>query len=139
MPLLTRLFIKSALVYLVAALLVGAALTAQNVWDLPPLISVLTPTFFHLLMIGWVTQLIFGIVYWMFPKYSKQSPHGNKRLWLATYWLLNLGLILRVVNEPMLTLGFSGIENGLQTLAGVLQWLAGVLFVFNIWPRVKER
>src|SRR5574341_2538920 len=102
MPPLTRWFIRSALVYFVLALLVGVALMAQSVVELPSIIAALGPVYFHLLMVGWVTQLIIGVAYWMFPKFSTEQPRGSERLGWAIYALLNAGLILRVVSEPLL-------------------------------------
>lgn len=139
MPSLTRWFIKVAMVYLAAALLLGAGLAARSIWPLPPLIAALGPVYFHLFMLGWVAQLIFGVVYWMFPKYSKEKPHGSEGLWQATFWLLNVGLLLRVVAEPMQTLRPEAIWGWLLALSAVLQWLAGLTFVATTWPRVKER
>ncbi len=45
MPLLTRWFIKSALVYLTVSLLVGVALTAQSVVRLPAVVDALMPVY----------------------------------------------------------------------------------------------
>ena len=139
MPPLTRWFIKSAFLYFVAALLVGAVLVSRPLWNQSPLITVLSPIYFHLFMLGWVTQLIFGVVYWMFPKYSREQPHGNERLWLATYGLLNLGLLLRAVSEPLGTLYPQPLWSWLLAVSALLQWLAGLIFVINTWGRVKER
>ena len=104
MPPLTRRFIKIAMLYLLAALLAGLALAVRSFWLLPPFLAALGPVYFHLFMVGWVAQLIFGVVYWMFPKYSQARPHGHEGVWQATFWLLNAGLLMRVVSEPMLTL-----------------------------------
>jgi len=139
MPPLTRLFVKTAFVYFVAALLVGVALASRPLWPSPPIISALGPTYLHLFLVGWVTQLIFGIVYWMFPKYSREHPHGSEGGWKATYGLLNAGLALRAVAEPLHAAGAGEGWGGLLALSAVLQWLAGVIFVVNTWGRVKER
>jgi len=77
MPLLTRWFVRTAMVYFVLALLVGVTLMAQNVTELPPAVAALSPVYFHLFMVGWVTQLIFGIGYWLFPSYTKERPRGS--------------------------------------------------------------
>lgn len=138
MPTLTRFFVKTSLVYLVAALLVGFLLAAPSAFSLPAAVTVLAPTYFHLLMVGWMAQLIFGIVYWMFPKYTKERPHGNETLAWAVYVLLNAGLLLRVFGEPLHTL-VGGYTGWLLALSAFLQWLAGLGFVANTWPRVKER
>jgi len=146
MPLLTRWFIKLSLAYLVAALLMGVALGGRAVLDLPAALSALSPVYFHLFMVGWVTQLIFGMVYWMFPKHSREKPHGSEGLAWTVFGLLNAGLILRAVTEPLHALE-PGIAWGwllggpqrLLALSAVFQWLAGLGFVLNTWARVKER
>ena len=139
MPPLTRWHIKTALVYFVAALLAGIMLALRAVLELPAVIGVLSPVYFHLLMVGWVTQLIFGVAHWMFPKFSPKQPRGNERLGWATYWLLNAGLLLRVLGEPLLTLQASTFFGWLVAFSAVLQWLAGLGFVANVWGRVKEK
>lgn len=138
MPVLTRLFARTSLVYLVAALVTGLLLALRSVIDLPPLVDALAPVYFHLLMLGWIAQLIFGIVYWMFPKYSREQPHGNEQLAWAVYWLLNSGLVLRVAAEPLTAL-YGGVWGWALVASALLQWLAGMAFVINTWGRVKER
>jgi cbb3-type cytochrome oxidase subunit 1 len=137
MPPLTRWFLKTALLYLVAALLAGALISARNVWLLPPLVTAFTPVYFHLFMVGWVTQLIFGVVFWMFPKYSKEKPRGSETLGWATYLLLNGGLLLRVAAEPLNALQPGVVWGWLLVVSAGLQWLAGLSFVANTWGRVQ--
>jgi cbb3-type cytochrome oxidase subunit 1 len=139
MPTLTRWFIKSALVYLVLSLLVGIPVAAQPIVDLGPLVGALTPVYFHLFMVGWVAQIIFGVAYWMFPRHSKERPRGSEVLALLTYLTLNVGLISRAVAEPMLAVSSGAGWRWLLILGAVLQWLAGVAFAANTWSRVKER
>ncbi len=139
MPPLARWFVRTALVYFVAALVVGVGLMLRLVIDLPPAVGALQPVYFHLLMVGWVSQLIFGVVYWMFPKYSAERPRGNERLGWATYGLLNIGLALRAAGEPLVALQPGPAAGGLLAASAILQLLAGWAFVANTWPRVKER
>ncbi|MGW8249659.1 MAG: hypothetical protein ACWGO1_03380, partial [Anaerolineales bacterium] len=68
MPVLTRWFLKSSLLFLVLSALLGVLLAARAPLGLPGAIGAFNPLFFHLFMVGWVTQLIFGVVFWMFPK-----------------------------------------------------------------------
>lgn len=84
MPTLTRWYVKTSLVYFVGALLAGVLLAARAVWPLPELAAGLSPVYFHMFLLGWITQLIMGIVLWMFPKYSKERPRGNEGLAMAT-------------------------------------------------------
>ncbi len=139
MPTLTRWFIKSALLYLVAALLLGALLAMRPLLNLPPFIGLLSPAYFHLFMVGWVTQMIFGVIYWMFPIITRAQPRGNETLGWATYILLNSGLLLRVVGEPWAALQAGSGVGWLLVVSAVLQWLGAVAFIINAWPRVKEK
>ena len=139
MPPLTRWFIKCSMISLVLAFLVRAVMAVLPVWEMQAGVAALAPVYLHLFMWGWVTQLIFGVVYWMFPKYSKDSPHGHEGLWQATFWLFNIGLLLRVIGEPLHLLRPEALWAWLTALSAVAQGLAGLFFVANTWPRVKER
>lgn len=135
MPLLTRLFLKAALFYLILALGTGILL------DLPGAdpISGLFPVYLHTLTFGWLTQLIFGVALWMFPKYSKEKPRGHEYLAWATFILLNAGLILRIVFEPLHGTLPSPLTGWMLVMAALMQWLAGTAFVANTWVRVREK
>jgi hypothetical protein len=139
MPPLTRWFIKSALLFFVAALIVGLALAANSVWRISAWLAALGPIYFHLFLVGWITQLIFGVVFWMFPKWSTQHPRGSDSLGWATFWLINLGLLARVVSEPLHTLQPAPLWGWLLVGSALLQWLGGMAFVANTWNRVKEK
>jgi hypothetical protein len=97
------------------------------------------PVYFHLLAMGWITQLIIGVAVWMFPTYSRQQPHGIKALIWVAYILLNLGLVLRAVGEPLNSLYDDTPWGWVLVASAIIQWLAGISFVVNIWFRVKER
>jgi hypothetical protein len=139
MPTLTRWYLKTALVYLVLSLAAGVVLAARGVLPLPPALAGLTPVYFHWLMVGWVTQLIFGVVFWMFPKHSAARPRGSERLAWATFACLNFGLLLRSLAEPWMNVAPGSWPGTLLTISAVLQWLAGLGFIANTWARVKER
>ena len=139
MPLLTRWYIKSALAYLVAALLLAIVLALPNALNLPSFIRFMNPAYFHLFLVGWVTQMIFGVIYWMFPIITRARPRGNERLGWASYILLNVGLLLRVIAEPLTSIRSEAGLGWLLALSALLQWLAAVLFVILAWPRVKEK
>jgi hypothetical protein len=135
MPKLTRWFLKSALLYLILALCSGVLLALA---DKSPLAG-LFPVYIHTLAFGWLTQLIFGVAFWMFPKYSSTRPRGFEWLGWATFVLLNLGLILRILFEPLQSKAPSSLYGWMLVLSALLQWLSGVAFVANTWARVRER
>lgn len=139
MPPLSRWYIKLALMYFVAALLVGALQALQAPLGLPPVLAVTGPAYVHLLVVGWITQMIFGVAYWMFPKYAPDAPRGNNAVAVATLVLLNLGLLLRVVVEPVRAWRPEVLPGWPLVVAALAQWLAGLGFALNTWPRVKEK
>ncbi len=138
MPPLTRWFVKTSLIYLIAAFVLGLLLMAQSGLGLALPIASLGPVYFHVFMVGWVTQLIFGVIYWMFPKYSREKPRGSEALGWATYILLNAGLILRILGEPLSATWPEAGWGWLLAISAVAQWLAGLGFVANTWGRVKK-
>ena len=137
MPPLTRLFIKTGLLYFVTALLLGSLIYVRPLAVAIPWLAGATPIYFHLFMVGWVTHLIIGVAYWMFPRFSREQPRGSQGLAWSVYFLLNSGLLLRVVVEPLQS-RFPTLGRWL-VVAALLQWLGGLAFVVNSWPRVKER
>lgn len=138
MPSLTRWFVKTSFICLGLALIAGLLQEAQSTFGWAGL-GGLFPVYIHLFVLGWITQLIFGVVFWMFPKYSSERPRGYDALGWWTYGLLNTGLLLRVIAEPANSVAASAWTGWGLVTSAVLQFAAGLLFVFNSWPRVRER
>lgn len=139
MPSLTRWYIKSGLIYLAAALLLAVVLALPDPIRLPAYVRAMNPAYFHLFLVGWVTQMIFGVIYWMFPIITRERPRGSERLGWASYIMLNVGLLLRVAIEPLHSTQPEAGFGWLLAVSAVLQWLGVALFVLLAWPRVKER
>ena len=131
MPRIVRWYLRTALIMFVLALAAGV-LQALG-------IAGLTPVYFHLLMVGWVTQFIMGVAIWMLPKFTQAQPRGSDRISWVGYILLNLGLLLRAAVEPLNALKPGQLWGWGLVLSALLQWLAGLLFVVNAWRRVKEK
>ena len=139
MPTLARWFIKLGMVYFVVGLTRGAIMLAQPVMGWSARLQLLRPVYLHFLFIGWVTQLIMGVGYWMFPKLSRETPRGSAKLGWAVLVLLNLGLVLRAVGEPLVVLTPQAGFRWMVALASMCLLLAGWGFILNTWGRIKER
>jgi hypothetical protein len=83
-------------------------------------------------VIGWLSQLVAGVAYWMFPRVDRGVPPTDWRGW-AVFVLINAGLLLRVIAEPTVMRG------AWLPLAALLQFLAMAIFAWSIWPRVRGR
>lgn len=112
---------------------------AIPVFDLPATLNSLQPVAIHLFIVGWLTQLIFGVAYWMFPKMSKENPRGDSGLGWTTYVLLNAGLVARVIGEPAIAIAPELGLTWLLPISAICQLIAAWAFIFNMWGRVKER
>jgi hypothetical protein len=134
MPTLTRWSVKAALISLVLGLIAG-------VWQQIPNVKAagIFPVYLHLLTFGWLTQLIFGIAIWMFPVYSKEHPRGPEWMGWGMFFTLNAGLLLRLIFEPLQGISPSTLGGWMLVVAAVLQWLAGVAFIANVWTRVRGK
>ncbi|MBA2660709.1 MAG: hypothetical protein H0U74_00315 [Bradymonadaceae bacterium] len=120
MPTISKLFVRAALIYMVLALSLGV-------------FGLASPAVLHLFMVGWVTQIIFGVALWMFPRpKGVKKPARPTALELVCLIALNLGLLLRLVAEP-----YAVDYPALVVASAVLQWLAGMAFIVAIWPRVR--
>jgi len=139
MPPLTRWTIRAAMAYLIAGLIAGALYWANNQWSWWQPLAALNPIYIHLLVVGWLTQLVYGVIYWMFPIISKANMRGDPRLAWSVFILLNAGLILRVICEPWRTVDANDVNGIGLILSAVFQVIAGYLFVLVCWPRVRER
>ena len=139
MPTLSRWFIKTGLLYLVIGLVMGVVVFAQPVMGWSPMLATLRPVYLHCLFIGWVSQLIMGVGYWMFPKQTKDNPRGSRWLGWGVYITLNLGMALRVVGEPLVVIAPDAGLGWILAAAAIFLLLAGWGFIFNTWGRIKER
>lgn len=145
MPRLTRWHLKSAMVFLALGLALGVlrAAAGAHVPGVPVRLLATYPLFVHLLVVGWLTQMIFGVAYWMFPIHSRERPYLSPGLGWTAFALLQVGLALRVVAELVPALAGAGsgpaVPPGAFWLSAGAQWLAGLGFVANTWPRVKVR
>jgi len=136
---LSRWFIKIGMLYFTVGLMMMTLLMMQPVMEWSSKLQVLRPVAFHLIVIGWITQLIMGVGYWMFPKQSKEKPRGSERVGWAVLVLLNVGLIFRAIGEPAVVLLPDAHLGWTLAVASLCLLLAGWGFIANSWGRIKER
>ena len=140
MPRLTRWFLRAALVNLLAAVALGVLLAWPRGAPGPGALAASGPVYIHLLVVGWLTQLVMGVAWWMFPRQTRTTGGGNTIAGWMIFALLNIGLFLRAVAEPQIAAAHAvSWTRWMIAAAALLQLLAGWLFVLAIWPRVRGR
>ena len=139
MPTITRTFIKTALAYALVGMLLSTLALIHTAVPLHPVLGVIRPTALHAIMVGWLTQLIFGVALWMFPVWSKAQPRGPELPTWLCYGLLNAGLAVRLLAEPLHSYRPSAVRGALLVIAAVLHVAAVLLFVGLAWRRVRAK
>jgi hypothetical protein len=135
MPRSTQWFIKAGILYF----FLGVLLSFLSEFSAFDSISLL-PVYWHMLVLGWITQLIIGVSVWMFPrKYRDKKKRESILVW-STFWMLNTGLILRFLSEPFVWLyAGSSLISVMIWVSALLQTAAIICYIVEIWPRLQHR
>lgn len=123
------LLIRAGLVYLVLTGVLGVLFFMT-----PTLAVAFRTTHIHLGVLGFFLSMVMGVAYWLMPR-----PGGvrQERSEAWTFYLLNSGLVLRTIAEPLQRLGGPDWLGEVSIGAGVLLLSAIVVFVVAMWARVK--
>jgi hypothetical protein len=151
MPKTTRLFTKASVLYLCLGSLLGALLLFHRWLPLGSWVPALKASHVSFLLQGWLTQLILGVAWWLLPPLHiglrpdaplpvrrGQTQRGSEPLFWATFVLLNAGILLRGLCEPLQTWTGSPLFGAMVASSEPLLLLAAAGFVANTWSRVRE-
>jgi heme/copper-type cytochrome/quinol oxidase subunit 1 len=133
---LVRLYVKTSFVFLLVGLALGGYVSLEvNLigrgvpW---PLIT----AHVHLLLVGFLLMLVFGIATWMFPRPGREDVSYRPRLAWVVYWLLTASTVVRALGE--LGAAITGTRgSALAAVGGLGQLAAAIVFVVNMWTRIR--
>ncbi|HEX7004594.1 MAG TPA: hypothetical protein VF168_10455 [Trueperaceae bacterium] len=125
------LLVKAALVYLVLTGLLGVAFLIE-----PTLAGFFRVTHVHLGVIGFFLSMVMGVAYWMMPRPGQLKQEGLEAL---TFYLLNAGLVLRIIAEPWWRYSGDPLPHWLSICSGLLLLAAIVTFAVAMQARVKTK
>ena len=136
MTALVRLYVKTSFAFLLLGLSLGGYVTVEvNLrgrgvpW---PLIT----AHVHLLLVGFMLMLVFGVATWMFPRPGREDARYRPSLAWVVYGLLTVSTVIRTTGE--LGAALAGARGShLAAVGGLGQLAAGLLFVVNMWTRVR--
>ena len=123
-----RAFLKASLSWLAAGVSLGVAMAAHPLWTVYRLVHV------HMLLLGFVTMMIYGVAYHVIPRFAGFPIH-SRRAAVAHWWVSNAGL-------AMMATGFAirvhDANAGTIVLAsgGTLSTLGAYTFVYVIWRTI---
>jgi hypothetical protein len=150
MPTTSRTFVKTSILYLGIGAVLGAILFINRWIPLAAGVPVLKSSHVVLLVTGWLTQLIMGVGWWLFPPLdigvrsgtseparSGQAQRGSEPLFWATFVCLNTGILLKALFDPLHTWTQIDAFAVLTAISGPLFLIAACGFVVNMWRRVR--
>ena len=122
----TKRFIYAALFYLAVGAVVGLLQAINPFW-----VNALRFSHAHILLLGFMAMMVFGIGYFILPRFSSTSL-----LWPGLvnvhFWLANTGLVGMVLFKPLGVALMSPLLTGLFYAAAVAQVLGVFMFCINM-------
>ena len=137
LPPLVRRYVKTSFVFLLAGLLLGGYIVvAQFVANTyPPRLYVTAHV--HLLLVGFMLMIVMGVATWMFPRPAREDARYRPELAEAVYWIMTLATAVRAIAEMIAPMSGSVVLRFLIAAGGLGQLLGAVLFIANMWSRVR--
>ena len=137
MPPLIRRYIKTSFVFLLLGMVLGTYATVEVNLRGRGVPWPLVTAHVHLILVGFMLMLVIGVATWMFPRAARDDPRYRPGLAEAVYWLLTVSTGVRTVGE--LASAVAGTRGGspLAALGGFGQLAGALLFVVNMWVRVR--
>jgi hypothetical protein len=137
MPPLIRRYIKTSFAFLLAGLGLGAYIVVAQfvVGSYPP--RLLITAHAHLLLVGFMLMIVMGVATWMFPRPARDDARYRPELAEAVYWTMTAATIVRASAEIAAPLTGSAAARVLIAIGGLGQLAAALLFVANMWSRVR--
>jgi len=118
-------FILMSIVYLIIASVLGILMLAH------PSLMALKFVHSHLMLLGWVSMMIYGVGYHILPKFAGRFLK-SKAMGEAQFWLANIGLLGML---GFYALGVYNPENyytGAIVAFGVVEAISIFLFFYNL-------
>jgi cytochrome c oxidase cbb3-type subunit 1 len=85
----------------------------------------------HLMMLGWVSMMIYGVGYHILPRFMGRPLYSTK-LGDAQFWLANIGLVVMLFFYTLNVYSPSGAYVMLSIVAGVVELVSIFLFFYNM-------
>lgn len=150
MPTTSRLFVKASLIYFGVGAVIGSLLLINRWVPLATPILALRASHIQVLIAGWLTQLIMGVAWWLFPPLALrrlpdaprsirrgQAQRGSEPLFWVAFGCLNAGILLEAIFAPLYTWTKVSVFSQLAGISDLLLLLAALTFVINMWNRIR--
>jgi len=87
--------------------------------------------------VGFMLMMVMGVATWMFPRPARDDIAYRPELAEAVYWVMTVTTGLRALAEILAGLSPSSVLRLVIAAGGLGQVLGALLFVANMWRRVR--
>ena len=137
MPPVTRWTIRAAALNVLLGMILWNVAGAFQGQGASSLASALHAPSLHLLVVGGLTQMVFGVAWWLFPVRSKDRGRGHPALAWAAFGLLNVGCLSRVVGSLLVAYGNASAGRALLLVAAITLPTAALVFAAMLGGRLR--
>ncbi len=138
-----RLMLKTSLVYFIVGIVIGLLMFLGYRFKALEFIFYFREVHVHLLLLGFVIQLIMGVALWFFPRKMPSDISERERMYKAEeikgivlYVIFNLGTLLRSSFEGFID--FNSLFYFLSLTGVILQTLSIFYFLILVLPRIRK-
>jgi cbb3-type cytochrome oxidase subunit 1 len=123
-----RAFLKGSLVWFSLAVLLAVAMA------IVPTLTVYRTAHLHIALLGFVTQMIYGVALHVIPRFFGQ-PLVYRRMAEVQFWTAQVGLTALAAGFVLRIQGAVG-ASSLVATGGLLSAIGAACFVINIWRTI---
>ncbi|HEY4955444.1 MAG TPA: cbb3-type cytochrome c oxidase subunit I [Gemmatimonadaceae bacterium] len=134
---LVRRYLKTAIAFLGAGLILGGWMMVEREFRGIPPAPYLASAHTHAIFVGFVMMMILGVALWLFPRPEKGDARYSPRIASAAYWLITLGTASRIAGELLHLITSGDWLSWFVVSAGMAQILGIGAFFYTMWSRIR--
>lgn len=123
-----RAFLKASLAWLSVGVTLGVVMAMVPAW------VVYRPAHLHMLTLGFVAMMIFGVAYHVMPRFSGRPLH-SRTLPVWHWWMSNVGLVLMSAGFVLRPL-VGPRATPLLAVGALLSAMGAYAFAFVLWRTI---
>jgi cbb3-type cytochrome oxidase subunit 1 len=120
-----KAFIKASLTWLVLGVSLGVAMAAHPLW------IVYRPAHLHMVLLGFVTMMIFGVAYHVIPRFAGHPLHSRRAA--AAHWFISNAGLAGMAAGFILRANGSTAGTPALVAGGVLAAAGAYTFAYVLW------
>jgi cbb3-type cytochrome oxidase subunit 1 len=122
-----KAFLKASLAWLALGVTLGVAMAAHPAW------TVYRPAHVHMVLLGFVAMMIYGVAYHVIPRFAGHPLHARRAAgW--HWWASNVGLALMALGFVLRARGVAAAP--LLAAGGALGAAGAYTFAYLVWRTI---